>query len=680
MFKNFELGMISYYRTFIPQFSKRCASLYHLTRNNVNFQWTEHEELILHEMKTYLASEPILRHPNFSFPFILRTDASIDGLGAVLSQVIDGEERIILYISRTVQPDEKNWSIQQLEALGIIWACETVRPYIIGTRVLIITDHKSLQWLKESKIPRLVRWACCLEEFDYEIVYQPGKFNTVADALSRLPAITLTTETCRKYPSIEIGYNLQDEQQVELNVLSQFNVAGITQDELKLQQLNDRICKNIFTNLRNHDGDTNEKYAMIEGLLHRKSGRFKLIMIPESVKQMILAQYHSHALGGHMARDRLNDILKTRFYWRGMTNDVKNFINQCELCLKIKSTANLRHGRLRPIRVGKPFELVGTDIAYLPRSKQGFRYVLVAIDYFTNWVEAAVMKTITAEELIRTFFKIIISRHGCPEGLMSDSGSQLKSAAFSQLCQCFNIRKIESSPYHQQANGKVEKFIGFLKRALALITDPTRLYKWDEMLDHCLFIYRITINRTLADTPFYLMYGRDALLPQDLKLQVHDNRRLIDPADTDISNYQYILTKTLQKEYTKLLANKDAEQAHYENYYDLDHIDVTYTIGDTVLVLYDTPVKSCLMPRWEGPFRVTCRLDPVTYRVEDETRITTTHVQRMKLLKKVSNTLKDNVKYEAVNTTIKRKGENSAERKLKASESLKGGGANKERE
>jgi hypothetical protein len=160
-------------------------------------------------MKTYLASEPILRHPNFSFPFILRTDASIDGLGAVLSQVIDGEERIILYISRTVQPNEKNWSIQQLEALGIIWACETVRPYIIGTRVLIITDHKSLQWLKESKIPRLVRWACRLEEFDYEIVYQPGKFKTVADALSRLPAIILTTQTCRKYPSIEIGYNLQ---------------------------------------------------------------------------------------------------------------------------------------------------------------------------------------------------------------------------------------------------------------------------------------------------------------------------------------------------------------------------------------------------------------------------------------------------------------------------------------
>ena len=106
------------------------------------------------------------------------------------------------------------------------------------------------------------------------------------------------------------------------------------------------------------------------------------------------------------------------------------------------------------------------------------------------------MKSLTAEELIRTFFKIIISKHGCPEGVISDSGSQLKSNAFSKLCECFHIKKIESSPYHPQANGKVEKFIGFLKRALALITDQNCLYRWEEMLDHCLFIYRISINRT----------------------------------------------------------------------------------------------------------------------------------------------------------------------------------------
>ena len=152
--------MASYYRFFIPQFSRLCAPLYKLTHHDVQFTWTDSEELILQEIKSFLLSEPILRHPNLSFPFISRTDASTEGLGATLAQRIDGQEHVIQYISRTVQPNEKNWSIQQLEALGIIWACETVRPYIIGTKVLFRTDHKSLQWLKESTIPRLVRWAC----------------------------------------------------------------------------------------------------------------------------------------------------------------------------------------------------------------------------------------------------------------------------------------------------------------------------------------------------------------------------------------------------------------------------------------------------------------------------------------------------------------------------------------
>jgi hypothetical protein len=70
------------------------------------------------------------------------------------------------------------WSIQQLEALAIIWACETVRAYIIGSKALIKTDHKSLEWIKKSKIPRLVRWACRLEVFDYEIEYYDNARNS----------------------------------------------------------------------------------------------------------------------------------------------------------------------------------------------------------------------------------------------------------------------------------------------------------------------------------------------------------------------------------------------------------------------------------------------------------------------------------------------------------------------
>jgi hypothetical protein len=151
------LGICSYYRAFIPNFAKLCAPLYGLLRRDIGFLWTEKEENIITELKQYLSTQPILNHPNFDYPFILRTDACIEGLGATLSQLINSKENVIQYLSRSVQPSERNWPIQHLEALAIIWACESIRAYIIGSKVLIKTDHKSLEWLKESKIPRLIR-------------------------------------------------------------------------------------------------------------------------------------------------------------------------------------------------------------------------------------------------------------------------------------------------------------------------------------------------------------------------------------------------------------------------------------------------------------------------------------------------------------------------------------------
>ena len=125
------LGISGFYRTFIENYARKCAPLYAITHKKTKFIWTEKEEKIITELKQRLSSEPILSHPNFDYPFILRTDASIDGLGGTLSQIVDSKERVIQYISRSVQPNEKNWNVQQLEALAIIWACETLRAYII---------------------------------------------------------------------------------------------------------------------------------------------------------------------------------------------------------------------------------------------------------------------------------------------------------------------------------------------------------------------------------------------------------------------------------------------------------------------------------------------------------------------------------------------------------------------
>ena len=155
-----------------------------------------------------------------------------------------------------------------------------------------------------------------------------------------------------------------------------------------------------------------------------------------------------------MARDRLFALLKTRFYWQGMLDHIRQFCQSCSICAKIKSRSTLRAGLLHPIPSSKPFQCVGADIVICRQSANRNRYILVIIDYFTKWVKATPMKSLTAEEQVRAFFYAVIARHGCPQQLISNSGTQFVSELFVNLCSTFNIKKNESSPYHQQAKSR----------------------------------------------------------------------------------------------------------------------------------------------------------------------------------------------------------------------------------
>lgn len=125
--------------------------------------------------------------PDFSEPFIVQTDASGTGLGAVLTQVQNGTERVIAYISRTLLPAERNYSVIELECLAVVWAIRKWRGYLEGYFFKVITDHKSLEWLQKFRNPRgkLARWLFDLQEFNFEISYRRGTDNKIADVLSR---------------------------------------------------------------------------------------------------------------------------------------------------------------------------------------------------------------------------------------------------------------------------------------------------------------------------------------------------------------------------------------------------------------------------------------------------------------------------------------------------------------
>nr|XP_049701809.1 uncharacterized protein LOC126055664 [Helicoverpa armigera] len=183
------LGLVSYYRRFIPDFSKTAKPLTTLLKKDIPFFWSNEQQIAFEELKGKLISAPILIYPDFSKPFVLTCDASNYAISAILSQGEIGKDRPIAYSSRTLNKAETNYSTTEKECLAIVFGTKTFRPYLYGHRFTIVTDHRPLKWLFNCKDPgsRLVRWRLKLEEFDYNIEYKKGKINSNADALSRFP-------------------------------------------------------------------------------------------------------------------------------------------------------------------------------------------------------------------------------------------------------------------------------------------------------------------------------------------------------------------------------------------------------------------------------------------------------------------------------------------------------------
>jgi hypothetical protein len=186
------LGLAGYYRRCVPKFIKVADPLHKLLKKDVRFEWNEEQENAFQTLKQKLVSQPILRYPDFTKEFILTTDASNEGAGAVLSQGEVGKDRPVAYASRSFNRAEKNCSMVEKELAAIVWGIKHFRPYLYGRKFKIISDHKPLTWIMSVKDPgsRLLRWRIQLEEYDYEIIYKPGAQNGNADALSRINAIT----------------------------------------------------------------------------------------------------------------------------------------------------------------------------------------------------------------------------------------------------------------------------------------------------------------------------------------------------------------------------------------------------------------------------------------------------------------------------------------------------------
>ena len=455
------LGLASYYRRFISDFADVAQPLTRLLRDDARFEWGSAQVKSFATLKERLTTAPILAYPDWDATFLLQTDASNDAIAAVLSQVgTDGLERVISYASRVLQDRERRYDTREKELLAVVYGCETFRHYLVVSSFIIITDHANLRWLMSSTkmSGRLAHWVLQLQDFVFEVRHKPGRANKNADALSRLPTATVNAIRAVRVPSFD---ELRENQLLDpvLHAVIRFLAAGSP----------DPAPPEVQEVFRDRGTLTLEGASGVLCFTSQngKQGKFTVPYLAPVDRFDVIAAAHNLPISGHFGREKTTDRVRRQYYWKGMRQDIKDFVQACHRCQIRKRLQPVRAGKLQLFSASQPFETVGIDIAGpFPVSERGNRYVVAMGDRFTRWVEITPVAVIDAITVADVFVDKIILRHGCPKELLSDRGSQFTSLLLRRLADRLGIKKIFTTAYHPQCNGQVERFNRTLKAAI----------------------------------------------------------------------------------------------------------------------------------------------------------------------------------------------------------------------
>ena len=440
-----------YYRRFVQDFAHIARPLHRLTERPATFMWTNECQGSFDELRRVLTSAPVLAYLDFNRQFILDTDASDTGIGAVLSQVDEGgRERVIAYRSRLLTKPERRYFVTHRELLAMVTFAKQYHPYLTGQRFLLRTDHGSLTWLRKFREPegQLTQWLERLQELDFDIVHRRGKKHTNADALSRLPCRQCGREshtseiqgtisaTSMQPPESEPVPELRKAQLADpiLGPLLRGQESGkkSSADELGSLSRSSRRLLQIWDQLTVRNGVLYQRFETSEG-----TSAVTQTIIPEALREEVLTDLHEGDLGGHLGIDKTLTCLKNRFYWPWHYNDVCDCCQKCGICTARKRPSPKAHAPLTSIKVGYPMQLVAMDIVGpFPESPAGNTHILVVADYLTRWTEAYLIPnqeaTTVASKLTDEGFSVFPPQNSCTRTRVATSSqmSSPKSADF----------------------------------------------------------------------------------------------------------------------------------------------------------------------------------------------------------------------------------------------------------
>ena len=597
------LGLAGYYRKYVKGFASVAQPMTQLTGKDVKFKWSEACEKCFIALKDMLTSAPVLVIPEADQPYVVYTDASITGLGCVLTQ----HRKVIAYASRQLRKHEGNYPTHDLEMAAVVFAMKIWRSYLYGAKVQILTDHKSLKYIftQPELNLRQRRWMEFVADYDLDIAYHPGKANLVADALSRRRAEVSAEKEAEILEGMVRSLNLNtlasENEPLGLEAVNQVDILT----RIQQAQGSDKNLQKVARNKKTEYQITSNGTILVHGRISVPGDR--------ELKEEIMRQAHKSKFSVHPGLNKMYKDIKRYYHWIRMKADIAEWVARCPTCQLVKPEHQDPSGLLQNLTIPerKWDHITMNFVTGFPTTRNKKDAVWVIVDRLTKSAHfLPIKKGDGVDEIVKVYVNEIVRLHGVPASIVSDRDPRFTSYFWSAFQKALGTRVNMSTSYHPQTDGQSERTIQTLEDMLrACVLDWGD--SWEKHLPLVEFAYNNSFHTSIGMSPYEALYGRPFRTP--LCWTQVGERSMIGPE---------IVEETTEK--IKLVKEKMKEaQDRQKSYADKRRKHLEFEVGDLIYLKMITfkgrarvSGRRKLDPRFLGPFRILERVGAVAYKLD----------------------------------------------------------------